>query len=1423
MAQIPNKDEYKNISITDLHLSVRAYNCLMRNNIFTLYSLIENYEALAGFRNLGNKSLAEIDDCLDRIARNDFFENRIKSGIENKTIDGDNNHGESPDGYKPTASASDDTFPSWKRLSETESGVAEIVNAHPVTDLYVSDRILNAFRREGIETIGQVTAMSEKELLSLRNMGRLSVEQLLEQLVTLSELGTAYFGNSEPEEVDINKYDKRELDIDTAKKLLNDYGLRSIWLSEWYGISRQRVYQKLGKRVNHGRWCGKELVLEERSAITEMINARSFYFEKNGARYFFLNNMTDDCAYLIVSEEDIKCFFLKDLPVAVQALLKSADLHRLSEKEIKAKDNLGKKVFILKKPYFKPEDTATFRNLASVRDLSSEEYSMFLYGIPYCPYGTAITDERIISFLRENTINGRTMIPAIPANQWIRSFISRSPYSTDEFIAFYGFNAEVPDEIMDVSVSGDDYSVVEEDMKPYGTGTDYIEKVFADNPLLGSVILSEKNRDILNKNSKKYVSQLLDAASGKPALKAEMQIALAVINYAKGWDTGDEAGFWKCITAQFGYRDEGGRLRNLLSNCVKEAMVRNHRWFITNANGNQYKSSIVVHAFTTRKSWLYYCDFLFDFYKNNLDWEYIEDDPMIARMVLALRSKLYDSDNAADEDIEISAKRYYFREGIIKLIIYRTKYAIQLTSSLIKRIDGLVNHTALKATCYEEQLCDEWMANKIQAVASTKRRDTPTGERRNIAIDYTRIKPVYQLHNGNEIHIVFPDVRLLKSEFSTLKLMILHGDDVVEQKTLKYYGNELGKTMMGFSMKLEEYLRRSGSSSFDPQVVIYCDSEEIYNSGRLLFRKCLVFQNKTEQDMNQCEQGGYSFFVPSGTSIEFPGADVAVIKENAYLKSYYADLKADFVINLDGEPVAFDSEQDSKELRIVAPDKSGMADYIVDGTRYRIISGTEVIYLIATGDGIEKKYRLAVNSEVIELSSLPYEISAGTRVYKIETGAFGVDELSLKLLDLSANRMVLRRDYKIIPGFLYRFNRRFCFSAEDFREVRVRISAYGEPLKEQTIEPGSSRVTIPYREGEIEIPVPVIRVTDNANVEWNGSNQYWIKDIPQGRFLHVKAPAGLGLEMTLGHQAIGTEGQNTFALGNTLYGYSNEKDEKWLNICLHILLGGEEAGKYCIGRIALKEQFRQNPVLRVQGRDLTWDRGGGFIGDTTASFKMTICAGTDYEKTLSLKLDEEIITDDLELPLGEYRYRISKQSGNLFSMQLITIASGSFFVGNDNELRFLHHIIQINTITFEDNDKYAAVDIRPCYIDHIEYKGIQYVSSEDRECPVYNGIMFFISPAGKRYEYSYEDRLDGKGNQLYQINPVKIVYINDSTLSITHETGDPEDPGDGFYYYRFLDRYSMTNIFQITDREPTKFNQDKYYLADLYSYTRKGV
>ena len=74
-------------------------------------------------------------------------------------------------------------------------------------------------------------------------------------------------------------------------------------------------------------------------------------------------------------------------------------------------------------------------------------------------------------------------------------------------------------------------------------------------------------------------------------------------------------------TLQFGYRDASGAVLRLLQSSLENSLKRNDRLFLEDANGRAFKSTAVVHALSTKKSWMALFDFLFDFYKNNLDWK----------------------------------------------------------------------------------------------------------------------------------------------------------------------------------------------------------------------------------------------------------------------------------------------------------------------------------------------------------------------------------------------------------------------------------------------------------------------------------------------------------------------------------------------------------------------------------------------------------------------------------------------------------------------------------------------------------------------------------------------------------------------------------------------------------------------------------
>ncbi len=376
----------QNIPIADLELSARTYNALRRAGIHTTGSLIQmSQKDIYELRGIAKKSVDEITATIDSI---------LGHGFEHTVLPGN----------KPP--------------------LPEQVLLRPVTDLHLSVRAFNALQNAGIETVGQVISLNPEDVYQMKNMGTLSARQLREQIGLLYEKGEDYFKETEgaeEAEQSSQKFGKRELDVSTINKLREHYQLKTIWLCEWYGLSRQRIHQKIEKgRINHGNWCGKQLLPNERAVITQIINTKSFYSEENGIKYYLLNNMKDDCAFIVVSDDDIKCFFLDDLPEALQARVRIERLHCFTEDECKALESLGHKVFIMKKPYFMPSDPVLFRRLASSRELSNEEYAQFLFGIPYCSSNTSVTDERIIAFLDDNTINGITSIPSTSDNHWMR-------------------------------------------------------------------------------------------------------------------------------------------------------------------------------------------------------------------------------------------------------------------------------------------------------------------------------------------------------------------------------------------------------------------------------------------------------------------------------------------------------------------------------------------------------------------------------------------------------------------------------------------------------------------------------------------------------------------------------------------------------------------------------------------------------------------------------------------------------------------------------------------------------------------------------------------------------------------------------------------------------------------------------------------
>jgi DNA-directed RNA polymerase subunit alpha len=141
------------IPITDFELSVRSRNCLKKMNIRSLGDLLRTTEQeLLSYKNFGETSLNEIKALL------------AQKGLR---------LGQSADGEKPTFA---------RPAAVAVENVSPEVMGKSVADLELSVRSRKALQRLNINTLADLAARTEAELLGCKNFGQTSLNEIKQQL-----------------------------------------------------------------------------------------------------------------------------------------------------------------------------------------------------------------------------------------------------------------------------------------------------------------------------------------------------------------------------------------------------------------------------------------------------------------------------------------------------------------------------------------------------------------------------------------------------------------------------------------------------------------------------------------------------------------------------------------------------------------------------------------------------------------------------------------------------------------------------------------------------------------------------------------------------------------------------------------------------------------------------------------------------------------------------------------------------------------------------------------------------------------------------------------------------------------------------------------------------------------------------------------
>ena len=142
------------VPISDFELSVRSRNCLEKMNIRSLGDLLKTTEAeLLSYKNFGETSLNEIKALLGQ------------KGLH-------------------LGQAAPEGAPGIHRPASTPGNVAPEILAKSVQDLELSVRSRKALQRLNINSLAELAARTEAELLGCKNFGLTSLNEIKQQLTT---------------------------------------------------------------------------------------------------------------------------------------------------------------------------------------------------------------------------------------------------------------------------------------------------------------------------------------------------------------------------------------------------------------------------------------------------------------------------------------------------------------------------------------------------------------------------------------------------------------------------------------------------------------------------------------------------------------------------------------------------------------------------------------------------------------------------------------------------------------------------------------------------------------------------------------------------------------------------------------------------------------------------------------------------------------------------------------------------------------------------------------------------------------------------------------------------------------------------------------------------------------------------------------
>lgn len=897
--------------------------------------------------------------------------------------------------------------------------------------------------------------------------------------------------------------------------------------------------------------------------------------------------------------------------------------------------------------------------------------------------------------------------------------------------------------------------------------------VFRHYPLAGEYIPSIEEEQLLYESAKNTVQKVLNE-SNDVTKQESVVLTLETIELLKTWssdllNTKDGMTFWNYIFEQYGFQIEhsqadGDRLYKYFRKAISYTLEHYNRFFASPQDTQRYYTSLLLHAMSPRQSIEAMFNILFNFYANDLEFQYVEDDISYKTFTKVMRSKI-DKNFKRNEELQLRTEN--LSSGLQVLFKNCPGYMAVLCDAIVKRMDILLREEESEIFQSEKNYWDylilAWYQKKSRTEHIQMKREKRQKNSEYVVASNDRIFVQYMMRK-EQVGIFVPRIRLASIGDQRPSIKIYQDNILIFEREISVVGSEFCLTTESCFIALQE-MKYDASKDLQISVVIEYLQENIYMSGEKMYRQYLLFDSK---GMDKVPKLGTAYlFTGVNRDVDFSDDD------EVYLCNHCGQL---FRINL-GEVVSiavdgmevFSDEKNASYFRHHASVRKAQGFHGIWKGKYVDIYTEPFDQQIYLPKGeLPIRYRVSVDG--ITLKKNQYQMLDESILISSEKDDGIVH--TLHVIDVRSDIVKYEYHYMICRGCRIQLDKPFYRRGIDQVEIQFIFQQANTKMKFSLDQEMETIIFAVPELGDMQLEVD-LPVLDCTFMEQNGffSPQYiWYKEIPREEVLRLSVPKGwIGTLMLGVQEIISVSDGEQFEIGNAIYA-KNSSGEEMLWLAVQNTDGITE--RYKITTIVYTPKFLY-PPLEIEDECLKWHIENNFIGDRFTQFSIQ-CCGPDKENFFfQAKMKDEDLMDIGQIRDGEYTYKISSvMKKGIFSGETsLDLLQGIFYVGNPDALKFRGKEIYLQDALCWDFEKNMLKNIPMRFgsgvLSDFVYQGCSSASGENIPAPCYQATMYFIDNLGRRISFNSTNSKD------YElINPVTVWVINTHLLILQCVTED---------------------------------------------------